>query len=651
MGFAVNVEHLIQMAIDARNKHINHYFLIRLLEVVVRHTNLNKFYVDFTGSDQNRAQDVYTGIHDSLTIPLNDDFEVTFDEEYDGFLRIERPRSTLKRKARQCLKHEDFEESGMLEMSGEYDDNPTVSIQTLSTQKEVTEDAETYERSVSIEECKKKSTNSIETEAAMHDTIKMMQEQLNALTLRFNEFQITQNVTTSNLTLPDPENDPESINECEGESFEALSIEFEYNSISTFSSEPEIIKEIEEEKPPFNVNTFLEEQKEYYIYNNDRNVIEEIMEHLLNENKNLCCAMQKFKKSIKDIPNDNYNDYENEEIDIEQKFINSDIDSLFTVKKRKFDPTKQEDNLKRLDISSKGEVYLDIFGRRQKRKDLFLPLSIRDFREFDLDYRTNFQIMLSFFESYNKKFEKDRRDIEELQKSFVHKEKYLRFKEAVMSTHNEIKDQIREYIIKDPEASGIVRFIKEGACISCGRPAIMKTTNSHPIYCNMPPNSNEKKRNQKSEGVKTPKPMNTYKQKESFLKNVPICTSMHNFPVPTTVVPKKKKEELEYELDRMKNDYKNQPLDAKDLILLEKLTKQFNKGVKTPKPMNTYKQKESFLKNVPICTSMHNFPVPTTVVSKKKIEELKYELDRLKIDYKKYKFILIITILFHKIHL
>ncbi len=30
----------------------------------------------------------------------------------------------------------------MLEMSGEYDDNPTVSILTLSTQQEVTEDAE-----------------------------------------------------------------------------------------------------------------------------------------------------------------------------------------------------------------------------------------------------------------------------------------------------------------------------------------------------------------------------------------------------------------------------------------------------------------------------------------------------------------------------
>jgi len=56
---------------------------------------------------------VYTGIHDTLTIPLNDDFEVTYDEDYDEFSLIERPIPALKRKTRQCLKHEDFEESGV----------------------------------------------------------------------------------------------------------------------------------------------------------------------------------------------------------------------------------------------------------------------------------------------------------------------------------------------------------------------------------------------------------------------------------------------------------------------------------------------------------------------------------------------------------
>jgi len=39
------------------------------------------------------------------------------------------------------------------------------------------------------------------------------------------------------------------------------------------------------------------------FFSNDRSVVEEIMEHLLNENKNLCSAMEKFKKSIKDIVN------------------------------------------------------------------------------------------------------------------------------------------------------------------------------------------------------------------------------------------------------------------------------------------------------------------------------------------------------------
>jgi len=66
--------------------------------------------------------------------------------------------------------------------------------------------------------------------------------------------------------------------------------------------------------------------------------------------------------------------------------------------------------------------------------------------------------------------------------------------------------------------------------------------------------------------------------------------------------------------------------------------------------MNAYKQKESFMKKVPISMSKHNFPAPITAVPKKK-EVLEYELDRLKNDYKKYKFILIIIIIFHKIYL
>jgi len=57
-------------------------------------------------------------------------------------------------------------------------------------------------------------------------------------------------------------------------------------------------------------------------------------------------------------------------------------------------------------------------------------------------------------------FKKNRRDIEELQKTNTPKTDYLKFKEAVKSTHDEIKNQIKEYILRDPEATGIVRFIK-----------------------------------------------------------------------------------------------------------------------------------------------------------------------------------------------
>ncbi|CAH1731449.1 unnamed protein product [Aphis gossypii] len=65
---------------------------------MVRHINLHKYYVDFSGNDKNRAQEVYTGIHDTSTIPLNDQFEVTYDEEDNEFPPIERSRSVSKKK-------------------------------------------------------------------------------------------------------------------------------------------------------------------------------------------------------------------------------------------------------------------------------------------------------------------------------------------------------------------------------------------------------------------------------------------------------------------------------------------------------------------------------------------------------------------------
>jgi len=62
--------------------------------------------------------------------------------------------------------------------------------------------------------------------------------------------------------------------------------------------------------------------------------------------------------------------------------------------------SKLDENLKSLDLSSKGEVFKTVFGRFQKIKDLNLPLSVGNFREFDLEYRTNFQTIHSFIELY-----------------------------------------------------------------------------------------------------------------------------------------------------------------------------------------------------------------------------------------------------------
>jgi hypothetical protein len=56
--------------------------------------------------------------------------------------------------------------------------------------------------------------------------------------------------------------------------------------------------------------------------------------------------------------------------------------------------------------------------------------------------------------------EKDRRDIQEIQKHLTRKGEYLKFKRAVMSTHIEIKDQIKELASKDPETLGLVKFVK-----------------------------------------------------------------------------------------------------------------------------------------------------------------------------------------------
>jgi len=40
------------------------------------------------------------------------------------------------------------------------------------------------------------------------------------------------------------------------------------------------------------------------------------------------------------------------------------------------------------------------------------------------------------------------------------KEEFLVFKNAISSSHNKMKNDIEDYIMKDPEAMGIVRFVK-----------------------------------------------------------------------------------------------------------------------------------------------------------------------------------------------
>lgn len=63
-----------------------------------------------------------------------------------------------------------------------------------------------------------------------------------------------------------------------------------------------------------------------------------------------------------------------------------------------FKRLKLDENLKNLEISAKGETFREIFGVTQKRKDLHSNLSILNFREFDLDYRTNFMTIQTFIE-------------------------------------------------------------------------------------------------------------------------------------------------------------------------------------------------------------------------------------------------------------
>ncbi|CAI6353990.1 unnamed protein product [Macrosiphum euphorbiae] len=131
-------------------------------------------------------------------------------------------------------------------------------------------------------------------------------------------------------------------------------------------------------------------------------------------------------------------------------------------------------------MSAKGETFREIFGATQQRKDLHSNLSILNFREFDLDYRTNFRTIQTFIELHKELLNKANTDIEELKKNCLNDD-YLIFKKDVLKRLIKIEDDIKKYIARDPEAMGIARFIKDGSCLSCATPAMMKTTNTAPV--------------------------------------------------------------------------------------------------------------------------------------------------------------------------
>ncbi|XP_060835029.1 uncharacterized protein LOC132918002 isoform X2 [Rhopalosiphum padi] len=519
MGYSLNVENLIHMAIDANNGHINQHFLVRLLKILVRHTNLDKYYVDFTGKDENRAHDVYTGIEDIITSPLNDAFEISYNED-DMLIPIKRPQPRPKKQiTRQIGQYENFEESGMLEMNEEFNINPPT-ISAVSANQEMTEDAGLYERSLLSEDFlkrpfNKKPNETEESEDILRYTLNSIIEQVNQLTAKVKEMEIQQNATVIPLT-PDCQNDSTHSCEVPNESFTESSVQTFYSSISVDLSEPENI--LQKDSKDF------EKPKTF------------------------------FNRSVGAKKGD-------------------EADSFFIIEKRSYDRLNLDENLKKLSISAQGDTILDVFGRSQKRRDLYSSLCIRDFRRFDLDYRTNFQTIHNFIELFKENLEKDRRDIQEIQKHLTRKGEYLKFKRAVMSTHIEIKDEIKELASKDPETLGLVKFVKDGTCLSCARPAMMKTTNDTPC-CNQRDVSKAILQNKcRKFNSSLKKPVKT-KYISSICSDIPMSTDQN-----------KKKADLEYALDR----YRKEDKETKEWIAWMEKRKCKNKNVLSEDMLNSAK--------------------------------------------------------------
>ncbi|VVC41749.1 Hypothetical protein CINCED_3A020114 [Cinara cedri] len=170
--------------------------------------------------------------------------------------------------------------------------------------------------------------------------------------------------------------------------------------------------------------------------------------------------------------------------------VNLEPDISHYVRFNLHESVMQEVKLKTL---GKKDVFQRLFRVTQKKKDLDSYLTVRNFRSFLEDYTEKFGIIHEFLMFHNERI-----------MTKVDSKDYESFKNTVRITHHEIKNDIKEYTLRDPEAAGIVHFVKdrekegrwkgqngkegdrerrelsrvEGVtCISCEKPVMMKTTN------------------------------------------------------------------------------------------------------------------------------------------------------------------------------
>ncbi|XP_003242477.1 uncharacterized protein LOC100572268 [Acyrthosiphon pisum] len=376
MGFSMNVEQLVHEAIDVKNGQINQYFLAKLLEIIVRQSNIHSLNVDFTENDKKYSQ----------SCELVKPFEL---------------QSIHKRPSEEIILNSEVElkVSGIELATTDIQDNSTLSCDSVDSFEE------------SLERIYKEPSKAI---------------------------------------ILDPELSEENA-----------------DKISTPST--------------FCLNRFLEEKHEYFLHNGDQHVIAELIEKLFGKIKKIDKATKLLKKSIKTFKAEDGSDGSpDSDIDALKKIAFSDMGSAFEIEKHGYDRLRLDENLKNLEMSAKGETFRDIFGATQKRKDLHSNLSILNFREFDLDYRTNFMTIQTFIELHKELLNKAKTDIEELKKNCLNND-YLIFKKDVLLRLIKIEDGIKKYIARDPEAMGITRFIKDGSCMSCATPAMMKMTNTAPV--------------------------------------------------------------------------------------------------------------------------------------------------------------------------